>query len=278
MVSLINKETNFEFLVQRSNEKYREQPFGGNYIDGECSGFDDMFPTIDECLCDQEPWKGLVMADHGEVWSLPWEYQNGDGVLKMCVIGRRFPYRIEKTVSFSSERTLKIAYQLKNDSEHDFDFLWAGHFMINMQEGCRIIVPQDCKEAISILTNGPRKYGQVTDWPWFSDNEGKMYRADISRHPDVKGFEKYYFKNKLENGWCRFEYPDGKEQIQISFPSSRVPYLGILMNENGWDGLYNLFIEPCTVCYDRPDIAKKHGQKSTVKGSGDYHWYVEITI
>jgi hypothetical protein len=70
LASLICKKTDFEFLVQRKNENYLEQPFDGEYIKGECSGYDDMFPTIDTCNYENEPWNGVKMADHGEVWSL----------------------------------------------------------------------------------------------------------------------------------------------------------------------------------------------------------------
>ena len=278
LVSFINLSSGYEFLVQRPNGIYRDQPFDGSYVDGECSGFDDMFPTIDECLCEQEPWKGIKMADHGEVWALPWEYRFEGGVLYMKVKGVRFPYRLEKSAQFNDDKTLRINYKLVNETDFDFDFLWAGHFMINMQEGCRIIVPDSCRKAVSILTNGPREYGEVVDWPMFTGKDGKPYRADISRNPAVEGFEKYYFHNKLKDGWCRFEYPGEKEKIEIRFPAEQVPYLGILMNENGWDGLYNVFIEPCTVCYDRPDRAKEHGQVSTLEASGEYHWYVDVSI
>ncbi len=76
LASLINKETDYEYVVQRKNELYRDQPFDGVFVKGECSGFDDMFPTIDVCNYENEPWKGVKMADHGEVWSLPCEYKN----------------------------------------------------------------------------------------------------------------------------------------------------------------------------------------------------------
>ena len=49
LASFINKETGYEYMLQRKNEKYLEQPFSGVFVDGECSGFDDMFPTIDTC-------------------------------------------------------------------------------------------------------------------------------------------------------------------------------------------------------------------------------------
>jgi hypothetical protein len=217
------------------------------------------------------------LADHGEVWSLPWEYKINKDSLSMHVKGVRFPYELEKNILFINENTLQINYELTNNSESVFEFLWAGHFMINIEEGARVMVPEDCKQTVTIITSGNGKFGDINNWPENKDKDEKSFRSDICRSKDSKGFEKYYFVNKLKNGWCELIYPDNKK-IKVSFPVDTVPYLGILMNENGWDNLYNIFIEPCTVCYDRPDVAKKHGQVSFVPASGKYKWYVEVSI
>ncbi len=116
------------------------------------------------------------------------------------------------------------------------------------------------------------------DWPVFKDKAGRSYLADISRPKSVKGFEKYYFDNKLRDGWALLKYPEGGKTLKVAFSADTVPYLGILMNENGWDDLYQIIIEPCTVCYDRPDLAGRRGQVSRVAGNGAYEWFVEITL
>jgi hypothetical protein len=279
MASLINKETGYEYLIQRKNEIYRDQPFDGTFVDGECSGYDDMFPTIDICEYENEPWKGVKMADHGEVWSLPWEVAESDSSsLKMSVNGVRFPYYLEKEISFINEKKLRSNYTLTNSAPFSFEFLWAGHLMINIEEGTRVQVPEDCRKAITVLTNGEGAFGDVNNWPLFKDNNGKPYRADICRPKEIKGFEKYYFSNRLKDGWCELKYPGNINRLKISFPVDNVPFLGILMNEGGWDDLYNIIIEPCTICYDKPDVAKKYGQVSKVEAFGRYAWYVEIEI
>jgi len=278
MASLVNKKTGYEYLVQRKNEIYRDQPFDGTYVDGECSGYDDMFPTIDICQYENEPWIGVKMADHGEVWSLPWEHTHDDGSLYMFVNGVRFPYKIEKKISFVRENTLRLDYTLTNLSPFGFEFLWAGHLMINIEEGTQVKVPDDCRQAVTVLTNRERPFGEINDWPLFTDIHGNTYRGDVCRPKDVKGFEKYYFNNRLSDGWCELIYPGNRNRMKISFSAATVPYLGILMNEGGWDDLYNVIIEPCTVCYDRPDLAKKYGQVSKVEAFEKYKWYVEIMI
>ncbi len=278
LASFINKETGYEYLVQRENKVYGDQNFGGVYVNGECSGFDDMFPTIDACNYEEEPWKDIKMADHGEVWSLPWEYIINNDSLQMSVKGVRFPYELEKNAYFISENSLRLQYTLSNTSYFDFEFLWAAHLMINIEERTKVMVPNDCKQTITILTNGKGKFGDINNWPHFKDSNGNIYRADISRPKEVGGFEKFYFNNKLKDGWCELKYPDNKNRLKVSFPENTVPYLGILINEKGWDNLYNIIIEPCTICFDRPDVAKKYGQVSKVSAFGKYIWYLDLTI
>ena len=58
----------YEYLLQRENMHYREHPFEGIYVDGECTGFGDMFPTIDVSRYGNESWEGVEVADHEEVW------------------------------------------------------------------------------------------------------------------------------------------------------------------------------------------------------------------
>jgi hypothetical protein len=278
LASLINKETGYEYLVQRKNAIYREQPFGGVFVDAECSGYDDMFPTIDVCKYENEPWKGAEMADHGEVWSLPWEFSVDNLSLRMSVHGVRFPYRLGKHIFFNSENALRVDYTLENYCPFDFEFLWAGHLMVNLEEGTKLQLPEDCREAVTVLSNGPRVFGDINNWPHFRDKNGSDYDASLSGPKEVERFEKYYFVNKLKNGWCKLIYPDNKNKLEVSFPTDRVPHLGILMNEMGWDDLYNIIVEPCSICYDRPDVARRYGQISKIGAFETLRWHIGIKI
>ncbi|MHB8276843.1 MAG: hypothetical protein ACYDIA_04225 [Candidatus Humimicrobiaceae bacterium] len=59
-------------MVQRKG-KYKPGVYGSTYVKAECAGFDEIFPTIDECFYVTYPWKGIPIPDHGEVWSIPWQ-------------------------------------------------------------------------------------------------------------------------------------------------------------------------------------------------------------
>jgi hypothetical protein len=278
IVSIAEKKSGKEFLVQRPEPKYRIVPFDGLYVDGECCGLDDMFPTIDKCYYEKEPWSGIKLADHGEVWNLKAKTQTTKDEAVFTVYGVRLPYVFEKRASFISGNVLRIDYKVINNTQFDMDFLWAAHTMLNAEPGVKILIPWDLKKAISVFTNTGRigRYGEEFEWPEFTDKDG------IRRDVGIMGkwednCEKYYFKDTLKKGWCAAQYPDNSI-FALSFPSEKIPYLGILHNPGSFRNIYNLFLEPCSASFDRPDFAAARGQNSVIKASSTYEWYLNITI
>lgn len=280
MASLIYKPKQYELLVQRPGEKYLLQPFDGDYVAGECSGFDDMFPTIDTFFYDRFPWQGTKMADHGEVWSLPYALELEDKRLHFTVHGVRFPYRLEKRVSFTGTGILHLDYQLTNLSPFDFDFVWAGHNMINLEEGVELFLPPGVQKITRTFAMGAEtaQYGDVMDWPVGKLADGSLRDFRRIRPKSARSADKYYINGRMPEGWCGLKYPDSNFSMALSFPIETVPYLGVLPNEGGWQDIYNIFLEPCTGTFDRPDIARYRGEGSTVKGNSIYTWHLNFSM
>jgi hypothetical protein len=279
VASLKDLASGLEHMVQREGDVYREQPYGGVYVDAECSGFDDMFPTIDTCHCECPPWRGTVLPDHGEVWSLPWQHEVRGDVLHLRVRGVRMPYLLEKRVSIPADRTLRLDYVLTNESAFNMDFLWAAHVMAAAAEGARIILPRCCRTAMTTFSTSGRmgRYGDSVPWPVFTGPDGRQHRADVVRPPAAADNEKYYFRDPLDEGWCAVRSAGGS-LLALSFPVATVPYLGVLLNEQGWDNRTNVFLEPCTATFDRVDVARLRGQCSTVKAASRYEWHICMTV
>jgi hypothetical protein len=278
--SLIYKPLNYELLVQRPGKQYLLQPFDGDYVAGECSGLDDMFPTIDACYYDRFPWAGTRMADHGEVWSLPWEMAVEQDQLLFSVNGVRFPYRLEKRVQFTQPNILQLSYRVTNLSSFDFDFLWSAHPMFNLEEGAELVLPQGVKSIVCTM-DIPGKLGSYGDeflWPVCTLLDGSQRDLRTMRPKSARDAYKYFLKEKLPEGWCGIKYHHSNFSLVLSFPVERVPYLGVLPNEGGWQDLYNLFLEPCTSPFDRPDAARYRGQGMTLKGGAVYEWHLNLTL
>ena len=267
-----------EYLVQRPQEKYLRQPFDGSYVDAECSGMDDMFPTIDRCAYDRFPWVGAPLADHGEVWNLPCRTEVEAGSVRFTCYGIRLPYVFHKQASMPNADTLLLTYRVENPTCFDMDFLWAGHTMVVAEPGLTLHVPDDCRRGVAVFSNTKRigGYGARFDYPAYTDAKG--VRRDVSRMDTRDGnCEKYYFENKLSQGWCAVRYPAG-DVFAVSFTAQTVPYLGILHNAGDFRSIFNIFLEPCTCGFDRPDVARLHGQSSTIPANGSYSWQMAISL
>jgi galactose mutarotase-like enzyme len=282
MASLIHKKTLKEFLVQGENEKYKVLDYNGNYVDAECSGFDDMFPTIDTVYYADYPWAGTKLPEHGEICGLKWDYAIESDCMHMWVYGVRLPYKFEKRIIFISDNKLSIDYKVTNLSSFNMDFLWAAHSMINVEENGEIMVPFLNNEDITCVfsqDDGFGAYGDKMTWYNAERKDGSVQKLNITPKRNQKGNNyKFYFDKKMPEGWCSYKYNKSNLKLTLSFPIEKVPYLSIWINEGSFHGFNNIALEPCTGAYDRPDIAKLHGQNSILKAKSEYSWFLNFDI
>ena len=235
-VSMFKKDNCREFLMQQEGPEYRVDSYAGDYVGFIPCGFDDMFPTINECFYESYPWKGHIIPDHGEVWGLNWQYKIDAGVLKMHTHGIRLPYRLEKSLHFTAENKLRIDYTAENPTEFDMDFLWVAHPMLKAEKGMEFHLPPDCTKAVSVLGLSHRMggFGEEFDWPVAKDSKGFSHQLNKLGDPKGNIAEKYYFKNRLNEGWIKIKYPSDNSTLTLNFPSEKVPYVGILVDEGWW--------------------------------------------
>jgi len=280
LASLVFKPQQFDALIHRDGERYRIQPYDGVYVDGECSGLDDMFPTIDVCHCEQFPWQGARLPDHGEVWSLPWEHRIADDRLHMAVHGVRLPYRLSKTAFFVDDHTLRLEYVLENLSPFGFDYVWAAHPMFVMDEDSRVLLPDGVRRIVTTFSSDGSlgRYGDEFDWPIAATPQGAP--RDLSRvaPPHAARTAKFYVKGPLPDGWCALTWPSRNLQLTMRFPAEEIPFLGILPNENGFHDHYNMFLEPASASFDRPDVARLRGEGSHIAGGATRSWHLDLCM
>jgi hypothetical protein len=239
-----------------------------------------MFPTIDRCYYESYPWQGTPIPDHGEVWSIPWFAMTETEQLHMATYGVRFPYRLEKWISFSGSSALHMNYRLTNLSPFPFDFIWAAHTMFVLEEGAELRLPAGVDKIVTAFSTSGRlgSYGDEHAWPLANLADGTQHDLRQIGPKSTLDAEKYYVKGKLPAGWCELTYPHSKLTLRLDFPVEQVAYLGVLTNEGGWQNLYNIFLEPATGPLDRLDVARIHGQHSTVAGDSVYEWHLTLRL
>ncbi len=284
MVSLFDKRTCREFLLQGRSEKYIAGAYDGYFPDCDPCGFDEMFPSINDCVYAAPPWEGIRIPDHGEVWSLDWDHRvSADSSLEMCVHGVRFPYRLEKKIRFTQDNLLRIDYRAVNLSQFDMTFLWAAHPMLKVEEESELILPPESRTGFCVFDDGGRLGGYGTLFDIAETVGGSRKRAGevihAMRDGTYKCTEKYYIHDRLTTGRCGARFPSDGTVIMLRFPTDTVPYLGVLAADGGIDPAGCVAIlEPCTAPYDRPDFAKAYGGGSVLKAKGTHEWYLEIEI
>ena len=143
MSSLVDIMSEKELLLTRDEEKYMPLEYDGNYVDSDCSAFDDMFPTIDPYTVPEGKYKGIEYPDHGEICRLPFDVDVDGERVVFSVRSRLFDISYKKTVYATENGEIKIDYSISNDGNEPFDFIWAGHVMLKGEDGMRLITPFD---------------------------------------------------------------------------------------------------------------------------------------
>ena len=178
IASIIYKPLSHELLWQRQGEKYRRTKYGDPYLEGEVSGFDELFPSISRCYYESFPWQGTEIPDHGEVWSVPWKLEVQKNSLQLGCYGVRFPYRLTKKLNLT-DGSLLITYCLENLSYFPLDYVWAAHPLFVAEQGMEIAVPKGMKSIINCVnTTRLGRYGNRYSFPNGKLPDGTTYKFD----------------------------------------------------------------------------------------------------
>ncbi|WP_246943827.1 DUF5107 domain-containing protein [Bacillus pinisoli] len=277
LASFIDKVTNEERLFQSAEESLTIPPYGADFSKFDSSGFDEVFPSIDQCLY---PVSGEVVPDHGEVWAMPWNYEIEDQSIMFSVESQVFPYTLEKKAYLDGNR-LCLEYKVINRSKNEFYFIWTPHALLRCNEATKIVLPSALNEVMSVEhgTEHLGEWGTRHSYPVTQSlKTGQL--LDLSKMEPVtaNNCEKFYFTNKLQEGKCGIIQEDTNRTLTYYYPADKIPYLGIWKTQGGYRGDYNLALEPCTGVYDSVYVAKSIRKVSTVEGNGTFNWWFHIEV
>ena len=255
LVSLSDGE--YEYLAQADGAEYKCLLPDGEYVAAECSGFDDMFPTIDPCTVD-----GYFYPDHGEVCRYPMEVLEAESGFRFCFKSPSMPYVFSKTVLPAEGDSIVIKYCIENTSDKELPFIWAGHIMLKGDKAGEILVPY--------LENAPIKqmFGEK-----MKEEADRYILKDYSKEGSSY---KFYYTEPISDGWCGYRIKN--RTVMFEYDAALVPYLGIWMNNGDFKGMYNVALEPCTAPYDSPENAKKAGICSKIPARGKIEFELIIKL
>lgn len=267
LVSLIDKETDYQLLAQDVSAEYLPQTPTGNYADSEVSGFDDMFPTIDPCT-----YKNYYPC-HGEVCRVKHEYEISHDLLITRYASPVFDYTYEKIISTGEKGEINISYKITNIGDEKLVCLWAGHIMLSGEYGGYATVPFSKDSLVEIMFDKESKYGKAGDVIRMNGN--LLRQGEYA--PDGNQY-KYYFTEAIKEGKCCFFNPKIGKKIYIRYDGDKLPYLGIWINDGGFKDMYNFAFEPSTLPFDSPMNAKDRNLNFAIDAGKAYEFSITIDV
>jgi galactose mutarotase-like enzyme len=281
LASLINKKTNREIFFQAKEEKLIVPEYSSKFSKYDSSGFDEVFPSIDEAPYPEGKHRNKIIPDHGEVWALSWDYEIKSDYIIFSVKSPVFDYIFSKKVKLNNNK-LEFEYTVKNLNDEEFKYIWTPHALINPYDDAKIIAPERFNKIITVEHNSEHlgEWGTIHNYPMtISKKTNKEIDMSLVEPVEANNCEKFYFLDKLEkNDVCGIEYTKTKEKVIYRFDTEKIPYLGVWKTQGGYRGDYNIAIEPCTGIYDDLYVANKIKKVASVDANSSVSWDFVIEL
>jgi hypothetical protein len=242
---LVCKRTGRDVLWHNPRIPPQTYAIESNFDNYWCGGWDEGFPSCDECDHAGEHYPNL-----GELRSVHWnvasaETARGNAVAELTTFGPISPVRARKTVTLHADQpVLTMQYGLENLGPLPLDFIWGTHPALKPSDRMLLRIP--AKTGIVGQSSHPSlgEPGQRYAWPILQTPLGA---TDISRtQPADAGVSCGHYATDFEAGWYAVEDETTGAGFLLAFPVSTCPYLWMWLSYGGWRGYHHIIIEPWT--------------------------------
>lgn len=274
IVSCLDKKHSFEWLAAPFSEIVKPE-YGANFTDQNMCGWDEMFPTIIAC-----EWGGIIFPDHGELWSLPWNFHTTDELIACKVQGIAFPYHLKREISIDPPDSFILKYSLRNDSVVPFPWLWAAHPQFNADENTRIVFPDTINSVVNVVNDDPvfGKSGTVYTWPKGTLQNSEQINLDRIQQTSKNISRKFYGNPEIPVNRVEIKALRQNCSLRMEWDAEKLPYAGIWIDEGQYNQKTVIAIEPSNAYFDSHQIAMENQKLSWTAPGKCTTWEIRITI
>ena len=229
----------------------RDGSDGHEFLENYGGGWQELFPSAgDPCT-----YRGRPIPFHGEVASLPWDYEPlGGAAARLTVDCRRTPFRLERVMSLpDGERTLRLEETAVNESADPAHLVWGHHCVVGppfLGQGCRLNTPAGTIETIPEMWEETARLepGQRSRWPEARLRGGGVTDLSTVPGPEAGSHDDVYLTD-LAEGWVEVESPATGLAFRLDFDAALFRWLISWQPYGGAEamplaGSYALGIEP----------------------------------
>lgn len=262
VTQLINRRDRREWLIGPRATPSETSKAGDVYTDTPHFGWDEMLPTVEPCTYLGEPYVGVALADHGELWSAEWMVtRRGPTSLCQEVNGRTLAFTFERSMELRGS-VLRCDYRCVTPV--DTAMLWALHPQFAVRDGTRLRLHPDPSNVWVTSDGVPR----VKNWP-----------GDLVVERDVKPGDDLmiYADPSTTISSASLRDPDGSS-LEVTWDCSVARYLGVWADHGRFSRDRVIAVEPTNGFYDDLTRAANNGRVALFRANVPQTWWVEIAV
>jgi hypothetical protein len=183
-----------------------------------------------------ETINGIASPDHGELWTLPLDFEAAGDTLVLRGRLPRFGLDYERRMRIEDNR-LVCDYRIGNPTASERDFLWKLHAALAVRPGDRVLCPAATARAADTAWSRRKRVAPFA-WP---DSDG----LDMSLVPEPDGGTEFLYLYDLTDGRMALQAADGAK-IECRFDRTVFPCCWYFASHGGMDGAFVGVLEPCT--------------------------------
>ena len=284
--SLRDARTDREWLWRHPRYPYKRVPHGSSYIaEADTGGWDECFPSVATCSYPSEPWQGVAIQDHGELWSQVPELEieeHGESLrLRTCWPGIALPYTLTRTITLAANSSIiRSDYEVMNNADQPLHYVWCIHPLLAIEPGMELYLPASAR--FHVAGSIPQRWvapEENLQYPFAASGLKFPSLPETSAERAVK-----IWSDPLPSGegWATLHGRDG--EFRMRWDATLLPQIAVWMNFGAWaaDGgtaYYNLGLEPCIGAQDSlADAVTQYQLFATLPPHDSKIWWLEIEL
>ena len=253
IISLRNLRTGREWMWQpAAGLKLFPSRLGEDFSRGALGGWDECLPTIAACS-----WQGRALPDHGEVWTVAWEFDLEawkQGRLKTSVRLPVSPFQFTRAIELRGN-VVAVHYVLGNLSAAPQAFLWAAHPLLALHDGDRLELTDETRRLL--------------------DGDGWIETLNLAdRSPACAKL----YAGPLREGRAAVVNSHTGDRLTFEWDIAGGDTLGLWLTRGGWNGHHHLALEPATGAPDSLATANESKRCAVIAPGVTKHWDLQLRI
>jgi hypothetical protein len=287
IVSLMDRRAGREWMWHPGdNLKLFANLIGDPFYRSTMTGADECLPSVAACEIRSPQFDSAhprlkrqghrEIPDHGEVWGMPWQINEGSmeqGEVGLSVSLPISPLDFSRDILLN-KNIVELRYRLRNRSDEPQHYLWAFHPLLRMEDGDRIELPAGINDLFVETTSWPNiQRGDRWRWPR-PLTEIDLSRMDLGPSP---AYAKCFI-DTVSAGRFSIVNANRVERITFAFDSPGITTVGLWLTRGGWNGYHHVAIEPTNAAADSLEQAICENLCQAIPAGGCVEWSFRISV